>query len=152
MDFMRNSGKYLEILNVNKPGNEISSLKGRVKLSQGQIVMSKPSLESSSLGQYLGTEFKTMIPKIPQADCPKSIVKLCEYYDIQHLEGQLKTLVDATIPSVMGGDDNKQNKALKDVVQFIVRDFWRWLNASTDGTVYKKAGYLCQLKERQENK
>ena len=107
--------------------------------------MLKSSLVTSALGQYLGTELKIDIPKISQGECPKSVVKLCEYNDIKHLEGKLKTWADSAFT------DEIQRKAVKDVLQDITRELWEWLDFSCDGTLYKKAGYLCQLKKKQEN-
>jgi len=94
-----------------------------------------------------GGEITIKIPVVPIVDLP-TIVKLCSYRDISYLEGKLKTLVDATIPSMVGGDDNMQNKALKDVTQSIIREFWVHLTLSTDGTLYKKTKYLYQLKNK----
>lgn len=49
--------------------------------------------------------------------------------DVSFLEGKLKTLADATVPELVGGDSNTQNKAIKDVIQTIL---WDWFNFITD--------------------
>lgn len=45
--------------------------------------------------------------------------------DVSFLEGKLKTLADA----VTGGDNSKQNKAVKDLIQTVL---WDWFNFITD--------------------
>jgi len=109
----------------------------------------KPVFGSSVRDKKTGGEkFTIEIPKVPIVDLPNSPVKICSYNDISYLEGKLKTLVDATIPEIVGGDNNIQNKALKDVIQGIVREFWVHLTFSVDGNLYKKVKYLYQLKNK----
>ena len=57
-------------------------------------------------------------------------------------------LRSSAIPEIVGGDNNIQNKALKDVIQGIVREFWVHLTFSVDGNLYKKVKYLYQLKNK----
>jgi len=89
-----------------------------------------------------GETIRIDIPKIPLADLPSSVIKLCSYADIQHLEGKLKTWADSAFT------DDIQRKAVKDILQDIARDFWQWLDFSTDGTIYKKVRYLLIEKAR----
>ena len=92
----------------------------------------------------MGKEVKIKIGKIPLGDFPDSIVKLCDVGDVKHLEEKLKTLIDGVIV------DKEQVKAIKDLIDDIVWDFWRWLNSSCDGTQYKETAFFCQVVNRQE--
>jgi len=93
-----------------------------------------------------GETIKIDIPKIPLADLPSGVIKLCSYANIQHLEGKLKTWADSVFT------DEIQRKAAKDVLQDIARDFWRWLDTSKDNTTYKMVGYLLRELKKQEVK
>lgn len=66
--------------------------------------------------------------------------------DVSFLEGKLKTLADAVIPSIVGGDDNKQNKAIKDIIRTIL---WDWFNFITD---HNTDHLMDKKKWYQENK
>jgi len=67
---------------------------------------------------------KVMLDEIANLRC-----ELVSGEDVSYLEGKLKTLADATIPELVGGDSNTQNKAIKDVIQTIL---WDWFNFITD--------------------
>ena len=49
--------------------------------------------------------------------------------DISFLEGKLKTLIEAVIPENEMTLDTKRSKAIKDMVQIIL---WNWFNVITD--------------------
>ena len=62
--------------------------------------------------------------------------------DVSFLEGKLKTLVDATVPKIFGGDDSGQNKAIKDVIQTILWDWFNYITRhKTDHLLEKKNWY-----------
>lgn len=64
-----------------------------------------------------------IIKEIPNLRC-----ELVSGRDISFLEGKLKTIADATVPQLVGGDNNIQNKAIKDIIQTIL---WEWFNHIT---------------------
>ena len=79
-------------------------------------------------------------PKISDYKISNPRCELISGSDISFLEGKLKTLADATVPKIVGGDDSGQNKAIKDVIRTIL---WDWFNFITDHTT-------DHLKEKKE--
>ena len=72
--------------------------------------------------------------------------------DVSHLEGKLKTLADATVPEIVGGDSSSQNKAIKDVIHTILWDRFNFItDHKTDHLLEKKGWYKEQAKYK-ENK
>ena len=62
--------------------------------------------------------------------------------DVSRLEGKLKTLADAAIPKIVGGDDNLKNKAIKDLMQTVVWDWFNFITShKTDHLSDKKKWY-----------
>jgi len=60
--------------------------------------------------------------------------------DVSHLEGKLKTVIDAIIPESEMLRDEKRSKAIKDIINTVL---WNWFNYITN----MKTDHLEEKKE-----